>query len=68
MKVILNGEPQMVDDGTRVDDLLVLLGRDRQGLGLAIAVNGDVVPRAEWGDYEINDKDRVEVLQAIGGG
>ena len=68
MKLTVNGDPQQLEEGARVEDVLVLLGRDRRGLGLAVAVNGQIVPRAQWPEHELNADDRVEVLHAIGGG
>ena len=68
MRLLVNGDPQQLDDGAHVEDVLVLLGRDRRGLGLAVAVNGQIVPRAEWPEHELSPDDRVEVLHAIGGG
>ena len=68
MNVTVNGDRHQMAEGARVDEVLVLLGRDRQGLGLAVAVNGQIVPRAEWAHTELSPDDRVEVLHAIGGG
>lgn len=68
MNVIVNGEHYPLTDGARVEDVLVLLGRDRQGHGMAVAINGQIVPRSEWPDRVLSPDDRVEVLHAIGGG
>ena len=68
MNVLVNGEQHELDQGALVSDVLVLLGRDRFPRGLAVAINGHVVPRAEWAERELADQDKVEVLQAIGGG
>ncbi len=68
MRVIVNGDRHELDTGTRVEDVLVLLGHDRRGLGLAVAVNGQVVPRSDWGERKLEESDRIEVLHAIGGG
>jgi sulfur carrier protein len=35
---------------------------------LAIAVNREVVPRAQWSAYRFSDGDKVDVVRAIGGG
>lgn len=68
MKVVVNGDLHELAEGTHVDDVLVLLGRDRRGLGLAVAINGQVVPRADWPERELAESDQVEILHAIGGG
>jgi sulfur carrier protein len=36
--------------------------------GVAVAVNGEVVPRSTWADTTLRDGDRVEVLTAAQGG
>ena len=68
MNVTVNVDAHQLDEGAHVDDVLVLLGRDRQALGLAVAVNGQIVPRSEWPERSLTANDRIEVLHAIGGG
>ena len=66
MKVVVNGEPQVVDDGTTVQALAVsVLDRPR---GVAVAVNGAVVPRSAWPTTLLCDEDEVEVVTARQGG
>lgn len=36
--------------------------------GCAVAVNGEVVPRAMWAEQELADGDRVEIVSAQPGG
>lgn len=36
--------------------------------GCAVAVNGAVVPRAEWNEHEVAAGDRVEIVSAQPGG
>ncbi|MGH3747733.1 MAG: sulfur carrier protein ThiS [Micromonosporaceae bacterium] len=36
--------------------------------GVAVAVNGEVVPRAEWSSTVLGEGDRIEVLTAAQGG
>ena len=35
---------------------------------VAVAINGDVVPRSSFDERKIQDGDRVEVIHAVGGG
>jgi thiamine biosynthesis protein ThiS len=35
---------------------------------VAVAVNRDVVPRSRYDEFELNSGDRVEILEAVGGG
>jgi len=66
--VIVNGEPRELPAGATVTDLVVELGLPAGGRGVAVAVEGEVVPRAEWGTRSLSDDDRVEVLTAMQGG
>jgi sulfur carrier protein len=64
--VTLNGERRTVDDGTTVD--VVVAGLERGRAGVAVAVNGEVVPRSRWAATALSADDRIEVLAAAQGG
>jgi sulfur carrier protein len=64
--VTLNGERRTVADGTTVDLVVARLEQGRAGV--AVAVNGDVVPRSRWAATKLVADDRVEVLAAAQGG
>lgn len=66
MQVWINGEQRELADGARVRDALAALGVP--GNGVAVAVDGEVVPRAEWPSTVLADGARVEVLTAVQGG
>jgi sulfur carrier protein len=66
MMVILNGEPQELSDGATVDAVVEITGAPERGV--AVAVDGEVVPRGQWTSTELHDGQRVEVLQAVQGG
>ena len=67
MKVFLNDEARELAGETTVGDLLK--DTDLSSLaGWAVAVNEQVVPREETADYELNEGDRVILVQATQGG
>ena len=68
MSALVNGAPRTVGKDTTVADLIAELGHDPGGRGIAAALNGEVVPRAQWPTTTVDDGDRVEILAAIGGG
>ena len=68
MKVILNGEPHELREGTTVEGAVEITGAPAEGSGVAAAVDGEVVPRGEWSTTRLSDGQRVEVLQAVQGG
>jgi sulfur carrier protein len=67
MKVVLNGEKREVDDGSMVADVVSALAGARRS-GIAVAVNGAIVPRSEWASAPLGEDDVLEVVSAIGGG
>jgi sulfur carrier protein len=65
--IFVNGEPRE-RTGATVAELLADLGVDPRARGVAVAVDGEVVPRAEWGELTVNEGQRVEALSAMQGG
>ena len=68
MRVVLNGEPRDLVDGASVRDAVVAAGAPDEGRGVAVALDGEVVPRGRWDDETLTDGQRVEVVQAVQGG
>ena len=66
MRVHVNGEPKLLPGPCTVAELLVSLGLRTDGV--AVAVNMSVVPRGAHATTPLAEGDRVEVLQAVGGG
>jgi thiazole synthase len=64
----LNGEPAELADGASVAAAVELAGAGEARRGIAVAVDGEVVPRAEWDRTPLHDGQAVEVVRAIGGG
>lgn len=67
MRLNINGDPREIPEGSRVKDLLELLGFPT-GRGVAIAVDGEIVRRDEWERMELRPGQRVEVVRAVQGG
>jgi sulfur carrier protein len=67
MRLFVNGEERMVEANTTIADLVREFGAGRE-LGVAVAVNGEVVAKSAWDGVSLSEEDRIEVLRAIGGG
>ena len=68
MRIELNGEIREVADESTVADLVALTGADPDSRGLAVALEGEVVPRSQWARILISEGQKVEVVAAIQGG
>ena len=68
MTIILNGEALDLESVPTVALAVEQTGVDLSRAGIAVAVDGEVVPRSEWDQTELRDGQRVEVVGAIQGG
>ena len=68
MTVELNGEPVELPEGASVALAVECLGAGEGRGGVAVAVDGEVVPRSQWESTELADGQNVEVVGAIQGG
>ena len=68
MTVLCNGDRVELETGATVAGLLARIGVEADARGIAVAVDGEVVPRGRWADVELDDEARVEVVNAIQGG
>ena len=66
--IVLNGERSELDAGATVAVALGRLGLELNAPGVAVAVDGEVVPRALWPTLVLADGAQVEVLTAMQGG
>ncbi len=66
MQIYLNGEAQQVSENTTMSELIQQLSLGDQRF--AVEVNQELVPRSSFGQHQLQPGDRVEVVQAIGGG
>jgi len=62
----VNGDPREVPIGCTVERLIDVL--DLGDRRVAVAVNRDVVPRSSFASRRLQRDDRVEILEAVGGG
>jgi sulfur carrier protein len=66
--VVLNGERQELPLGATAADAVRASGAPEEARGVAVALDGEVVPRAEWASTALVEGGRVEVLSAVQGG
>jgi sulfur carrier protein len=68
MTVTVNGDARELPDGATVSSVVAALPNAPEGRGVAVAVDGEVVPRAQWPTTELRDGATVEVVVAVQGG
>jgi thiazole synthase len=68
MRIELNGEPAELAESATLVEAALAAGAPESRRGVAIALDGEVVPRSEWGTTPLREGAAVEVLAAIQGG
>ncbi len=66
--ILLNGESTALPEGATAADAVHATGVAENGRGVAVALDGQVVPRGEWESTALTEGGRVEVLRAVQGG
>jgi sulfur carrier protein len=66
LRIEVNGEPRAVEAPCTLADLLVAL--ELSGKRVAVALNRDVVMRSRYSQTSLAEGDRIEILEAVGGG
>jgi sulfur carrier protein len=64
---VVNGQRRELDQGLTIQSLLESL-ESSDGRGVAVAMNGEVVPRGAWDRTLISEGARVEIVAAVQGG
>jgi sulfur carrier protein len=62
----VNGEARSLPADSTVAQLVESLDLGQRRI--AIELNGEVIPRSEHASRSLNDRDRIEIIRAIGGG
>lgn len=64
--IILNGEPKEIASGQSILDLVQSLNLPAERL--AVEHNMNIVKRSHWSDQPLQNGDKVEIVQFVGGG
>ncbi|WIM67147.1 sulfur carrier protein ThiS [Corynebacterium breve] len=67
MKVTINNEVREVPDELTVAQLVAADTGQSEPAGIAVAINGKVVPASQW-DRSLEASDFVDILTAVQGG
>jgi thiamine biosynthesis protein ThiS len=66
MNIVLNGDAFTATDGATVASLLIQLDISRERV--AVELNGDIVPKANYEKEQLCADDKIEIVHFVGGG
>ncbi len=65
LSITLNGEPTTLPSD-KLEDLLDSL--NLQNKRYAVEINREIIPRSKNSSYQLSENDRIEIVEAVGGG
>ena len=65
MEFLLNGSPHSIKNNCSIEALIKNLELNGK---YAIEINQNIIPRSQYNSTKINIGDKIEIVQAIGGG
>jgi sulfur carrier protein len=68
MIIHVNGQAREIAPPARLTDVLELPEGASSRRGIAVAVNGQVIPRSQHAKTELTDGSKVEIVTAVQGG
>lgn len=67
MKITINNNTYEISENTNILKLLEII-KVSDTTGMAIAVNNSVVPKPDWENFILKEKDKVLLIKATQGG
>ena len=66
MEILVNSKRISLPEDSNIEDLIVHLGYQKQRI--AIEINESIIPKSNHSSFLLQDLDKVEVINAVGGG
>jgi thiamine biosynthesis protein ThiS len=66
INIILNGKDKQIDSNISIEQLLTSLNLENKRL--AVEINQEIIPHSDFSSHILKELDKVEIVQAIGGG
>ena len=66
MKILVNSEKISLPADSSIEDLIVHLGYQNQRI--AIEINESIIPKSNHSSFLLQDLDKIEIINAVGGG
>jgi sulfur carrier protein len=66
MKIVVNGQEKEYSENITLQDVICDLKIENKVM--AAAVNMEIIKKDQWDKYKLNQDDKLELLQFVGGG
>lgn len=68
MNITINGEVITVNEQMKLSEFVELRLNGKEPRGIAVALNGMIIPKSKWNETELKENDSVEIVHAVQGG
>jgi thiamine biosynthesis protein ThiS len=68
MRLTVNGKPRDVEAGAEIALLPLLEAFEVNPRLVAVAINGDVIPKTDYAQAIVRNGDALEIVRMVGGG
>lgn len=68
MNIKLNGENKIAQDNINLLSFVAAELNTKEPRGVAVALNGKVIPKQKWDLVTVNENDEIEIVHAVQGG
>lgn len=65
--IYINGKQHVLAETTDLSNMLNTIGIEKR-TGIAVAVNEEIIPQANWSQKEIKANDKITIITATQGG
>ena len=66
MNIVVNGEDKVIDPAWSVQQMLKAWGLEQSPC--AVEINGELVPKRQHHQHQLNEGDVLEIVSLVGGG
>jgi sulfur carrier protein len=66
VEILVNGEKISLPEDSSIEGLIVHLGYQNQRI--AIEINESIIPKSNHSSFLLQDLDKIEIINAVGGG
>ena len=66
INISVNNEPKQIEGNTPLNDALLKWGFGETKI--AVAINGEFVPRSTYNDHLLQANDQIDIVKPVGGG
>ncbi len=66
IQITINDQSRKINEQSSIESLFLEMNQTKRGI--AAAVNGKVIPKSDWPNFQLNENDHLLIIKATQGG